>query len=237
MSAGNQSGVKAIFSRCLLNCPSVNLWRSYLTFIKTVRCRCSTGWPTVRIAALRLRQHVQHCNRETLPGVDGSASRCNARRAMEPKRQSICMGKVQWLDALLERAFSSLTASLLADEATVVASARGYDPVRDRAMSQSKPSTACQYQALLLCPTVNPFNATAFLPPWQARHHRLCGRGGTQVNEAKGPPGLAEVRKAYEYSADRIGQGAGAGPLWAEHLAFLQVRAPRCMLAGPPVSP
>ena len=37
MSAGNQSGVKAIFSRCLLNCPSVNLWRSYLTFIKTVR--------------------------------------------------------------------------------------------------------------------------------------------------------------------------------------------------------
>ena len=36
MSAGNQSGVKAIFSRCLLSCPSVNLWRSYLTFIKTV---------------------------------------------------------------------------------------------------------------------------------------------------------------------------------------------------------
>ena len=37
MSAGNQSGVKAIFSRCLLQCPSANLWRSYLTFIKTVR--------------------------------------------------------------------------------------------------------------------------------------------------------------------------------------------------------
>ncbi len=37
MSAGNQSGVKAIFSRCLLHFPSVNLWRSYLTFIKTVR--------------------------------------------------------------------------------------------------------------------------------------------------------------------------------------------------------
>jgi len=37
MSAGNQSGVKAIFSRCLLHCPSVSLWRSYLTFIKTVR--------------------------------------------------------------------------------------------------------------------------------------------------------------------------------------------------------
>ncbi len=48
---------------------------------------------------------------------------------------------------------------------------------------------------------------------------------GAQVNEAKGPAGLGEVRKAYEYSADRIGQGAGAGPLWAEYLAFLQARA------------
>ncbi len=47
---------------------------------------------------------------------------------------------------------------------------------------------------------------------------------GAQVNEAKGPAGLGEVRKAYEYSADRIGQGAGAGPLWAEYLAFLQAR-------------
>lgn len=36
MAAGNQSGVKAIFSRCLLHCPSVDLWLSYLTFIKTV---------------------------------------------------------------------------------------------------------------------------------------------------------------------------------------------------------
>ncbi len=51
-------------------------------------------------------------------------------------------------------------------------------------------------------------------------------RCGAQVNEVKGPAGLAEVRKAYEYSVDRIGQGAGAGPLWAEYLAFLQHARP-----------
>ena len=34
------------------------------------------------------------------------------------------------------------------------------------------------------------------------------------------------MRKAYEYSVDRIGQGAGAGPLWAEYLAFLQHARP-----------
>ena len=42
----------------------------------------------------------------------------------------------------------------------------------------------------------------------------------------KGPAGLSEVRKAYEYSVDRIGQGAGAGPLWAEYLEFLQHARP-----------
>ena len=51
------------------------------------------------------------------------------------------------------------------------------------------------------------------------------------MNEAKGPAGLGEVRKAYEYSADRIGQGAGAGPLWAEYLAFLQARTARSTAA------
>ena len=56
---------------------------------------------------------------------------------------------------------------------------------------------------------------------------------GAQVNEAKGPAGLGEVRKAYEYSADRIGQGAGAGPLWAEYLAFLQARAHVGSAGGP----
>lgn len=43
MAAGNQSGVKAIFSRCLLHCPSVDLWLSYLTFIKTVS-RAPSSW-------------------------------------------------------------------------------------------------------------------------------------------------------------------------------------------------
>lgn len=36
MSANNQGKVKSIFSRCLLNCPSVELWAAYLKFIKKV---------------------------------------------------------------------------------------------------------------------------------------------------------------------------------------------------------
>ena len=65
---------------------------------------------------------------------------------------------------------------------------------------------------------------------------RRSSGAATQVNEAKGPAGLGEVRKAYEYSADRIGQGAGAGPLWAEYLAFLQVRRRAERAAGPSVA-
>lgn len=36
MAAGNNSQVKAIFNRCLLNCPNVPLWTYYLSFIKKV---------------------------------------------------------------------------------------------------------------------------------------------------------------------------------------------------------
>lgn len=43
------------------------------------------------------------------------------------------------------------------------------------------------------------------------------------MNEPKGPSGVLEVRKAFEYSVDRIGQAAGAGPLWQDYLALLQL--------------
>ncbi len=36
MAAGNTAQVKTIFSRCLLSCPSVDLWQTYLTFIQKV---------------------------------------------------------------------------------------------------------------------------------------------------------------------------------------------------------
>ncbi|KAK9788841.1 hypothetical protein WJX73_000969 [Symbiochloris irregularis] len=49
MAAGNQSQVKAIFNRCLLNCPSVPLWTSYLSFIKKVNdAKGSDGLGEVR---------------------------------------------------------------------------------------------------------------------------------------------------------------------------------------------
>ena len=34
------------------------------------------------------------------------------------------------------------------------------------------------------------------------------------------------MRKAFEYSVDRIGQAAGAGPLWQDYLALLQQPRP-----------
>ena len=36
MSCGGEAEVKAVFSRCLLTCLSVDLWRAYLNFIKRV---------------------------------------------------------------------------------------------------------------------------------------------------------------------------------------------------------
>ena len=36
MEAGNQSQVKAVFSRSLLNCLNLALWQTYLRFIKQV---------------------------------------------------------------------------------------------------------------------------------------------------------------------------------------------------------
>lgn len=37
ITAGPAANVKAIFSRCLLSCPNVDLWYAYLRFIKKVR--------------------------------------------------------------------------------------------------------------------------------------------------------------------------------------------------------
>ena len=37
MGAGDEAAVKAVFSRCLLTCLSVELWGAYLAFIKRVR--------------------------------------------------------------------------------------------------------------------------------------------------------------------------------------------------------
>lgn len=35
--AGNERGAKLVFSRCLLTCLSVDLWQTYLRFIRKAR--------------------------------------------------------------------------------------------------------------------------------------------------------------------------------------------------------
>ncbi len=44
MATGDEAAVKAVFSRCLLTCLSVDLWRAYLNFIKRVRLRLVLCW-------------------------------------------------------------------------------------------------------------------------------------------------------------------------------------------------
>jgi hypothetical protein len=36
IGVGNTEAVKAVFNRCLMHCPSVDLWFMYLKFIKKV---------------------------------------------------------------------------------------------------------------------------------------------------------------------------------------------------------
>ena len=54
MANGEQQRAKAVFSRCLLGCPSVRLWTTYLRFIKQVGrvylSECSCVWRQEAIA-------------------------------------------------------------------------------------------------------------------------------------------------------------------------------------------
>lgn len=57
------------------------------------------------------------------------------------------------------------------------------------------------------------------VPALMAPHH-------VQLNASKGPEGLKEVRQAYQYTLDRMGQHAASGQLWQEYLAFLKAPQP-----------
>ncbi|GAB4817721.1 hypothetical protein N2152v2_004767 [Parachlorella kessleri] len=43
-----------------------------------------------------------------------------------------------------------------------------------------------------------------------------------KLNEPKGAEGIDEIRKAYEFTLDRLGQDLNSGPLWLEYAHFLQ---------------
>ncbi len=47
-----------------------------------------------------------------------------------------------------------------------------------------------------------------------------------QVNRSKDVEGLGEIKKAYEYTLDRVGCDMGAIPLWQDYILFLQVPLP-----------
>ena len=44
-----------------------------------------------------------------------------------------------------------------------------------------------------------------------------------RVDERKGAVGLPELRQAYEFTLDRLGQDALAGPVWEEYIDMLEV--------------
>lgn len=44
---------------------------------------------------------------------------------------------------------------------------------------------------------------------------------GEQLNEPRGAAGLPEIRQAYEFTLDRLGQDSASGGVWLDYLAFL----------------
>lgn len=44
-----------------------------------------------------------------------------------------------------------------------------------------------------------------------------------QLNEPRGAEGLPEIRQAYEFTLDRLGQDSACGGVWLDYIAFLQV--------------
>ena len=63
-----------------------------------------------------------------------------------------------------------------------------------------------------------------------------------QLNASKGPDGLREVKQAYSYTLERMGQHTGSGPLWLDYLALLRTPKPgtpafTAMFGGPGVGP
>ena len=63
-----------------------------------------------------------------------------------------------------------------------------------------------------------------------------------QLNAAKGPEGLKEVKQAYSYTLERMGQHPGSGPLWLDYLAFVRTPKPgtpafTAMFGGPGLAP
>ena len=139
MATGDEAAVKAVFSRCLLTCLSVDLWRAYLNFIKRVRVQVQSSNPgcSQPVAGLQVHAGVQQAR----------------------------------------RAGTMLTL-----------------PPLGRPLSPCRPST----------------------PP--------------QLNEPRGAAGLPEIRQAFEFTLDRLGQDSGCGAIWQDYIAFLQVR--RQALAG-----
>jgi hypothetical protein len=45
-------------------------------------------------------------------------------------------------------------------------------------------------------------------------------------NEETGPAGIAQLRAAYAFSLETVGQDMAAGPLWQEYINFLQQPKP-----------
>ena len=45
-----------------------------------------------------------------------------------------------------------------------------------------------------------------------------------QINQPKGLDGLPEIRKAFEFTVEKMGADMASGPLWQEYVAFLEVR-------------
>jgi hypothetical protein len=58
---------------------------------------------------------------------------------------------------------------------------------------------------------------------WHASANFLLPAMALQLNEPRGAEGLTEIRQAYEFTLERLGQDLHSGSLWQEYITFLQV--------------
>ncbi len=60
--------------------------------------------------------------------------------------------------------------------------------------------------------------------PIEATNVNLIAGVCLQINQQKGADGLPEIRKAFEFTVEKMGTDIASGPLWQEYIAFLEVR-------------
>lgn len=82
-------------------------------------------------------------------------------------------------------------------------------------------------RCLLLYPNVELWNTyLRFIRNVNLSDGGFGTRNVVQINQSKGAESVIEIRRAFEFTLDRIGQDMNAGSIWQEYVNFLQSPKP-----------